>query len=131
MSLIYACLLAYLFIYLLLHWVLVAACGLSLAAVSWDYSCCVEQASHCGDFSCCEAQALGAWASVVVAHGLSSCGSWSLERRLSSCGTQASCSVACGIFPDQGSNRVPCINRWIFNHCTTREVQYLLFNLKN
>ena len=25
------------------------------------------------------------WASVVVAHGLSSCGSWALERRLSSC----------------------------------------------
>ena len=42
------------------------------------------------------------WASVVVARGLSSCGSqalerrlsscgsWSIERRLSSCGTQAS-----------------------------------------
>ena len=33
--------------------------------------------------------ALGAWASVVVAHGLSSCGSWALEHRLSSCGAQA------------------------------------------
>ena len=32
---------------------------------------------------------LGAWASVVVAHGLSSCGSWALERRLSSCGARA------------------------------------------
>ena len=31
--------------------------------------------------------------------------------------------TACGIFPDQGSNpcRVPCIGRWILNHCTTRE----------
>ena len=29
------------------------------------------------------------WASVVVAHGLSSCGSWALERRLSSCGARA------------------------------------------
>ena len=28
-------------------------------------------------------------ASVVVAHGLSSCGSWALERRLSSCGARA------------------------------------------
>ena len=27
--------------------------------------------------------------SVVVAHGLSSCGSWALERRLSSCGARA------------------------------------------
>ena len=51
-------------------------------------------------YSCCGARALGARASVVAAHGLSSCG------------TQASvvvahglsCSVACGIFPDQGSN---------------------------
>ena len=31
----------------------------------------------------------GARASVVVAHGLSSCGSQALERRLSSCGAQA------------------------------------------
>ena len=39
--------------------------------------------------SCCGAWALGAGASVVVACGLSSCGSRALERRLSSCGTQA------------------------------------------
>ena len=32
-----------------------------------------------------------------------------------------SSSVACGIFPDQGSNSVPCIARWILNHWTTRE----------
>ena len=37
----------------------------------------------------CRARALGAQASVVVALGLSSCGSWALERRLSSCGTWA------------------------------------------
>ena len=40
--------------------------------------------------SCCGAWALGAWASVVVAHGLSSCGSWALECRFSSCGARAS-----------------------------------------
>ena len=50
--------------------------------------CCGVQASHCGGFSCCGARALGTWASVVVAHGLSSCGLWALERRLSSCGAQ-------------------------------------------
>ena len=44
---------------------------------------------HCGGFSCCRAQALGTWASVVVAHRLSSCGSRALERRLSSCGARA------------------------------------------
>ena len=50
---------------------------------------CGAQASHCGGFSCCGARDLGAWASVVVVHGLSSCGSQALERRLSSCGAQA------------------------------------------
>ena len=35
------------------------------------------------------ARALGAWASVVVARGLSSCCTQALECRLSSCGTQA------------------------------------------
>ena len=50
---------------------------------------CGAWAPHCGDFSCCGARALGAWASVVVAHGLSSCGSQALERRLSSCGARA------------------------------------------
>ena len=42
----------------------------------------------CG-FSRCRAQALGTWASVVVARRLSSCGSRALELRLSSCGTWA------------------------------------------
>ena len=38
---------------------------------------------------CCGARALGARTSVVVAHGLNSCGLRALERRLSSCGAQA------------------------------------------
>ena len=50
---------------------------------------CSAQASHCGGFSCCRAQALGARASVVVARGLSSCGSRALDCRLGSCGTWA------------------------------------------
>ena len=33
------------------------------------------RASRCSGFSCCRAQALGAWASVTAASGLSSCGS--------------------------------------------------------
>ena len=35
------------------------------------------------------AQALGTWVSVVVVHSLSSCGSWALECKLSSCGARA------------------------------------------
>ena len=51
--------------------------------------CCSAWASHCGGFSCCGARVLGARTSVVVARGLSSCGSWALELRLSSCGARA------------------------------------------
>ena len=50
---------------------------------------CSVQAFHCGGFSCCRARALGMQASVVVACGLSSCGSQALERRLNSCGARA------------------------------------------
>ena len=45
--------------------------------------------SICSSFSCCRAGALGVWASVVAARGLSSCGSRALERSLSSCGAWA------------------------------------------
>ena len=57
---------------------------------------CGEQASHCSGFSCCGTQALGARASAVVAHRLSSCGSQALELRLSSGGTQA--QLLCGMW---------------------------------
>ena len=67
--------------------------------------CCVQAFSSCGERGlllvamrglliavaslCCGARALGARASVVAAHGLSSCGLRALERRLSSCGARA------------------------------------------
>ena len=58
-------------------WVFIAACG-------WAFSTCRDQgllcscyawASHCSGFFC-GAQALGMWASVAVARGLSGCGAW-------------------------------------------------------
>ena len=61
---------------------------------------CGAQPSHCGGFSCCETWALGARASVVVARGLQSPGSVVVSHGLS-------CSTACGIFPNQGSNPCP------------------------
>ena len=64
---------------------------------------CGAQASHCGGFSCYRARALGVRASVVVAHGPSSAGSVVVAHELI-------CSVACGIFPEQGSN--PCLLHW-------------------
>ena len=63
--------------------------GLSLVAVNGATLRFSAQASHCGGFSCCTAQALGTRASVIVVHGLSSCGSRALGHRLSSCGTWA------------------------------------------
>ena len=36
----------------------------------------IGQASYCNGVSCCGEQTLDAWASVLVAHGLSSCGAW-------------------------------------------------------
>ena len=44
------------------------------------------------------------WASVVVAHGLRSCGCWALEHRFNQCGTQLSCYLVYGILRGEGSN---------------------------
>ena len=46
-------------------------------------------------------------ASVVVALGLSSCGSQALEAGSVVVAHGLSHSTACGIFPDQGSNTCP------------------------
>ena len=105
----------YFFIYLWLRWVFVAACGLSLVVASGGYS---SLRYTC--FFCFGARALGMGASVVVAHGLSSCGSWALEHSSVAVTHELSCSAACGIFPDQVSN--PCPLHW---QADTREVPTL------
>ena len=81
----------YLFIYLWLCWVFVSVWGLSLVAASRGHS-----SSRCVGLSL--SRPLLLWStgsrhagSVVVAYG-------------------PSCSAACGIFPDQGSN--PCPLHW-------------------
>ena len=68
--------------------------------------------------------ALGARASVVVARGLSSCGSRALERRLSSCGTRDLLLRGMWDLPGPGLEPVSpaLIGRWILNHCAMREV---------
>ena len=78
----------YLFIYLWLCWVFVAVRGLSLVAASGGHS-----SSRCTGLSL--SRPLLLWStgsrcagSVIVAH-------------------RPSCSAACGIFPDQGSNPYP------------------------
>ena len=81
----------YLFIYLWLCWVFVSMRGLSLVAASGGHS-----SSRCTGLSLSRPLLLRSTGSrcagsVVVVHGLS-------------------CSAACGIFPDQGSN--PCPLHW-------------------
>ena len=78
----------YFFIYLWLCWVFVFVRGLSLVAASGGHS-----SSWCADLSLSRPLLLRSTGSrragsVIVAHG-------------------PSCSVACGIFPDQGSNPYP------------------------
>ena len=99
----------YKFIYLIFNLIL-AALGLRCCAQAFlqlqragATLCCGAWASHCSGFSCCGARALGVRASVVVSRGLQSAGSVAVAHGLS-------CSVACGIFPDQGSN--PCPLHW-------------------
>ena len=69
--------------------------------------CCSPALSSSGELS-----HFGAWAPGHV--GFSGCSSVALELGLSSCGAgywhRLSCSVACGIFPDQGWN--PCPLHW-------------------
>ena len=90
------------FIYFWLRWVFVAVRELSLVAASRGYA-----SLRCMSFSLRWLLLLRSPACRRV--GFGSCGSWALERRLSSCGTWhgLSCSTACGIFPDQGSNPCP------------------------
>ena len=81
----------YLFIYLCLCWVFVSVRGLSLVVASGDHS-----SSRCAGLSSSRPLLLRSTGSrragsVIVAHG-------------------PSCFVACGIFPDQGSN--PCPLHW-------------------
>ena len=86
----------YLFIYFWLHWVFVAECGLPLVVASGGYS-----SLWCAGFSLqwlllLRSMGSRCAASVVVAGGLSSCGSRALEHRLSSCGAQA--QLLCGMW---------------------------------
>ena len=97
--------------------------------------CCGAWASHCGGFSCCGARALGIWASVVVAHGISSCGTWDQQVWLMGSRAQAQQLQCMGLVAPRhvGSSRtrartdVPCIGRRILNHCATREAHLPVF----
>ena len=99
----------YLFIDLWLRWVFVAAWGLSLVSASRAYSSVVmhglliEAASLVAE-QCC---GFNVGARGAVAPRLQSIGSTDMAHGFS-------CSSACGIFPDQGSNL--CLLHWWLYH---------------
>ena len=94
----------YLFIYFWPCWVFIAAHGLSLVAVSrWWLLLLQSTGSRRADFSSCGTQAQQLWRMGLVA-----------PRHVGSSQTKA-------------RTRVPCLGRWILNHCATREAPYLWF----
>ena len=94
---------------LLLHWVSVAAGGLSLAGVSGGFSLWW----------------LLLWQSTDSrARGLGSWHSRSLERRLSSCGLVALWHV--GSSQTGNQTRIPLVAWWILSHWTTQEAAKLV-----
>ena len=103
--------LSYLILYIWLHWIFVAARGLSQLAASGGYS-----SLRCVGYSV-------RWLLLLQSTGSSNPGSVAAARRLASCSTWAlepagsvvvahglSFSAACGIFLDQGLN--PCPLHW-------------------
>ena len=104
-----------------LCWVFLAAHGLSLVAANGGYFSvrgllCSAWASHCRASLVAEHRLSGMRASVAVARGLSNCGAWALVAPL---------TVGHSWTRDQTC--VPCNGWWIFIHCSSREVQLLLF----
>ena len=63
----------------------------------------------------------GAWASVLVARGLSSCSLWAPGHKLSSCSARSFAPRRVGSSWIRGQTRVSCTGRQILYHWTTRE----------
>ena len=101
-------------IYFWLRWVFVAACGLSLVAVSHGYS-----SLRCTGFSLQWLLSLRSTGSRCA--GFSSCSTWA--QQLWRMGLVTPRHVGSSRTRDRTC--VPCIGRRILNHCTTREVPTL------
>ena len=97
----------------------------SLHRSSWAFSSCSEQgllsscgarASHCAGSSGCRAQAL-------EYESFHSCGTWA--QQLWRAGTVALRHIGSSWTRDR--THVPCIDRWILNHWTAKNVPEMLF----
>ena len=112
---------------------------LGLRCCVWAFSSCSERGLLFVALSrlliavaslCCRAQALGTQAAVVVARGLSSCGSRALECRLMwHTGLVALWHV--GSSQTRARTPVLCIGGRILNHCATREVSKVILKKKD
>ena len=115
-----------LFIYFWLRWVFVAAHRLSLVVASGGSS-----SLWCTGFSLWWLLLL--WSTGSRPAGFSSCGAWAQQLWLTGSRVQAQQLWRTRLLAPWhvGSSRtriqacVPCIGRWILNHCTTREALYL------
>ena len=97
-----------------LHWVFVAACGLSVVAASRGYS-----SLQCVGFSLWWLLLL--WGTGSRSADFSSCGAWAQQSWHT--GLVAPWHVGSSWTRDRSC--VPCIGKQILNHCATREVPYL------
>ena len=113
-----ALLLVFSFLIFWLLWVFVAAPGLSLVAVSGGYSLL-----QCAGSSLPWLLLLRSTGSRHA--GFSSCSTWA--QQLWRTGLAAPRHV--GSSRTKAQSHVPCIGRWILNHCASREVTLLLFNV--
>ena len=126
----YVCMYFYKFIYFWLRWVFVAACRLSLVVASRGYSLL-----RCTGFSLRWLLLLRSMGSKCT--GFSSCGTWAQQLWLAGSRAQVQELWHTGLVAPRhvGSSRtrartrVPCIGRWILNHCATREVPTEVFTL--
>ena len=118
-----------LFIYFWLHWVFVAARGLSLVAASGGYS-----SLQCTGFSL--RWLLLLWSTGSRHTGFSSCGTWAQQLWLAGSRVQAQQLWHTGLVAPQhvgssqtrGRTRVTCIGRWILNHCATSEALHFKYS---
>ena len=84
---------------------------------------CEPAFSSCSEWGLLFVVVLGLLTTVtplISVHRLWSAGSVVMAHELS-------CSEACGIFPEQDWNRVPCIGRGILNHQTIKEPLYIVY----
>ena len=103
------CIFITVFIYLVLAVLGLPCCtGFSLVSESRGYSRVAVIGLHIAVASLVvERRLSGVWASVAVAHGLSSCSPRALELRLNSCGSQA--WLLCGMWDLPGPGIAPML----------------------